>query len=1130
MNLSSKLAGLFIAISILTVAGVGMLAFQSSRNSLEAKVYEDLTKTTLLKQAELKRWLHNNEQDLEKLAQRPLVRQYAADLVTLQPDDPAYQNAYEQLNRDHLPLLIGSGGFLTISILRPSDGMILISTDKSLEGFFRENETYFIEGQKQTYTQTPAYSLMESGVVIHTSTPIISKNGDLIAILVGHQDLGEMSRIMQQGRDLTATEETYLVNQFGFLVTDSRFGAASPLKATINSPGVNDCLTGTSTTTSYNDYRDVPVFGSYRWISDLAMCIVTEIDQQEALAPVVNLRQQMLGLGIVAILVASGAGIFFSRSLVKSLRQLTVGMEIMAAGNLDHRVQVDRQDELGALADGFNQMAASLETIQAALTDSERKYRAVVEGADAAISTIAEDGTFLFMNTKAAQQLGGKPADFVGQTMADLFPQPIAERQLESIRTVIAGNASLVIEAPSEVAGQTRWFNSRLQPVRDGEGQTTAALLIAYDITPQKEAEMALIEERGFVDAIMDTAQALIIGLDTEGRIMRFNWACEALTGYSFGEVAGRPFWDFLLLKEEKAEVVKVFNQMQAGDFPNTHENYWLTKSGERRAITWANTCQLDTQGQVKYVIGTGIDITEQKQIQAELIQLNQTLEQRVAERTEDVRQSEKRFRQAITDSPFPIMMHAEDGEVLHISNSWSEITGYAFEEIATIEAWTQKAYGQEKATTKATIDQLYARQTKVSEGEFVITTKSGNQVVWDFSSSPLGQLPDGRRLVISMAMDVTARRQALKELRESEEKFRAAFDLAAIGRVLATPEGQFFQVNQAFCEMTGYTEEELCQKTWWDITHPDFLASGHHYMQQLIQKTIPSYNEELIIAHKSGEALWIRLNRILLFDADNQPLYLVSDIENITQRKTAEAEINRILAELERSNIELQQFAYVASHDLQEPLRMVTSYLQLLQRRYSNQLDSDADEFIGYAVDGANRMKQLIQDLLAFSRVGTRGKPFEPIQVDIILKEVLTNLETSIKETAVQISHDPLPTILGDASQLVQLFQNLLSNAIKFRGESTPQIHIGAEKQDGVWQFSIRDNGIGFDPQFSERIFIIFQRLHTRANYGGTGIGLAICKKIVERHGGKIWVHSEPGVGTTFYFTIPSIIEQESE
>ncbi|MBK7178985.1 MAG: PAS domain S-box protein [Chloroflexi bacterium] len=559
------------------------------------------------------------------------------------------------------------------------------------------------------------------------------------------------------------------------------------------------------------------------------------------------------------------------------------------------------------------------------------------------------------------------------------------------------------MEASTVITGQTRWYNSRIQPVYDSEGHITAALLIAYDITSQKEAEIALVEERGFVDAIMDTAEALIIGLDNEGHIMRFNWACEALTGYSFGEVAGRPFWDFLLLEEEKEEIKKVFHQMQAGDFPNTHENYWLTKSGERRAIAWANTCQLDTLGKVKYVIGTGIDITKQKQTEAELIQLNQTLEQRVADRTEEVVQSEKRF--------------------------------------------------------------------------------------------------------------------------------RAAFDLAAIGRVLATPEGQFFQVNQAFCEMTGYSEEELCQKTWWDITHPDFLASGHDYMQQLIQRTIPSYNEELTIAHKSGDTIWVRLNRILLFNADNQPLYLVSDIENITQRKTAEAEINRILAELERSNIELQQFAYVASHDLQEPLRMVTSYLQLLQRRYSGKLDSDADEFIGYAVDGANRMKQLIQDLLSFSRVGTRGKPFEPVEIKVILKEALTNLETSIQETAAQIDHDDLlPTITGDAGQLVQLFQNLLSNAIKFRGEAPPKIHIGVQKQESDWQFSIRDNGIGFDPQFSDRIFIIFQRLHTRANYGGTGIGLAICKKIVERHGGNIWVHSQPNAGTTFYFTIPANTIQKAE
>jgi signal transduction histidine kinase/DNA-binding response OmpR family regulator len=251
--------------------------------------------------------------------------------------------------------------------------------------------------------------------------------------------------------------------------------------------------------------------------------------------------------------------------------------------------------------------------------------------------------------------------------------------------------------------------------------------------------------------------------------------------------------------------------------------------------------------------------------------------------------------------------------------------------------------------------------------------------------------------------------------------------------------------------------------------------------------------------------------------------------IHDITERKRVEQELKQTMAELAHSNKELEQFAYVASHDLQEPLRMVTSYVQLLARRYQGKLDADADEFIAYAVDGATRMQALINDLLAYSRVGTRGKPFEPTDCEAVLDQALANLQVAIEDNGAVVTHDPLPTVMADGTQLVQLFQNLIGNAIKFRGDESPRVHISAHRQSAIenrksdeWVFSVRDNGIGIDPEYHERIFIIFQRLHTREEYPGTGIGLSVCRKIVERHGGRIWVESQPGKGSTFYFTIP--------
>jgi light-regulated signal transduction histidine kinase (bacteriophytochrome) len=251
--------------------------------------------------------------------------------------------------------------------------------------------------------------------------------------------------------------------------------------------------------------------------------------------------------------------------------------------------------------------------------------------------------------------------------------------------------------------------------------------------------------------------------------------------------------------------------------------------------------------------------------------------------------------------------------------------------------------------------------------------------------------------------------------------------------------------------------------------------------------------------------------------------ILVTAAIRDISVRKNAEEHLVKTVGELKRSNDELQQFAYVASHDLQEPLRMVASYTQLLANRYKGRLDSDADEFIAYAVDGCNRMRGLIQDLLAYSRTGTNGKPHREVSGENVLKEALANLRATIEESGATVTYDSLPAITTDDTQLVQVFQNLVGNAIKYRSAAVPHVHVSAANSgSNEWTFSVRDNGLGIDPQYFERIFIIFQRLHGREEFNGTGIGLAICKKILERLGGRIWVESELEKGSTFYFALP--------
>ena len=243
---------------------------------------------------------------------------------------------------------------------------------------------------------------------------------------------------------------------------------------------------------------------------------------------------------------------------------------------------------------------------------------------------------------------------------------------------------------------------------------------------------------------------------------------------------------------------------------------------------------------------------------------------------------------------------------------------------------------------------------------------------------------------------------------------------------------------------------------------------------------------------------------------------------EEVRAHERTEARLRETMAELERSNSDLEQFSSVASHDLQEPLRVVSSFVQLLAKRYRGKLDSDADEFIEFAVDGAKRMRRLINDLLEYSRVGTRGKPFAAVDADDVVVEALANLAAAAAENNAEITRDDLPSVTGDRTQLAQLFQNLIGNAIKFHGDRPPRVHVSAERNGKEWTFSVRDNGIGIDPKYAGQIFVIFRRLHTPAEYSGTGIGLAVCKRIVERHEGRIWFESTPGKGTTFSFTIP--------
>ncbi len=404
-----------------------------------------------------------------------------------------------------------------------------------------------------------------------------------------------------------------------------------------------------------------------------------------------------------------------------------------------------------------------------------------------------------------------------------------------------------------------------------------------------------------------------------------------------------------------------------------------------------------------------------------------------------------------------------------------------------------------------------------------IFRLNDGRSLPVDYTSTPIVERGEVTGVVVNVR-DVTRRKQAEQQALRSSEQFRAFSQSANDAIIAADSWGNIIYFNPSAERIFGHRAQEVTGKPL-TLLMPErfhtacqtgiarFIASGQG---RVIGKTVE------VTGRKKDESEFAMELSLATWKTDGDTFFSCI-ARDITERKRAQEDLENTATALASSNKELEQFAYVASHDLQEPLRMITSYTTLLGRRYSGKLDKDADEFIGYAVDGAKRMQGLIQDLLAFSRVGTRGKDLVPTDCEAVLAKTLQTLEFTARETAATITYDKLPTVMGDETQLGQLLQNLIGNAIKYRNGNAPKVHVSCRKEGNEWLFGVKDNGIGIEPQYAERVFVIFQRLHTREEYEGTGIGLAVCKKIVERHGGKIWVESELGKGATFHFTLPA-------
>ena len=990
-----RLTLVFVLFAALLLAGVSTLAYLSGQAGLQQATTSELLATAIEKHAALDKWVAERQANLGLVAADLHGDGLDAHLANAAPNSADARTAHDDALLALQPW-VKAGIFRELLVIDPASGQVIASTNPAEEGKSKRDEPFFVKGLDGPFVQNPYFPADQTEPLMTISLPLTLVDGRRAEVLAGHLNLAELNTIVNRRTGIHQTDDAFLVNTSNLFVSQPRLVSdPAVLQRVIHTVAVDRCLTQTSGVVAADDYRGVPTLISYNWLLERQLCLIVKIDQAEAFAPVSAFGGTIILIALVSLVAASVLAIALARSVTQPVRQLVTSAELIGQGNLDYRIAMKAQDEVGQLAGAMNTMAASLaakekelrgyavglekqvEERTFALRENEERYRTLAESAPEFIFIVNREMLIQYGNRFAANFLMTTPDQLVGKPLSQFFPSQTVEHFANSLQAVFASGESSTSESKIPTRSGDVWLETQLVPLAVQDGLVRTVMGIARDITERKQAVLRSNQ----LAAIVESSDDAIIGKTLEGIITSWNAGAERIYGYSEHEVVGQSIMR-LVPPELQDDLQQILNRIGVGEKIDHYESWRLTKSGQRLRMSLSLSAMRDSDGQIQGVSAIERDITEQKRAE------------------ERIQESERRYRalfenmlnglaycQMVFENAQPV-----DFIYLDVNGRFDELTGLK--------------------------DVVGKRVTKVIPG-----------------------------------------------IRESNPELFEIY-----GRVASTGQPERFD-----------SRLEGLGGRWLSVT---------------------------VFSPAQG--------------------YFVALFENITERKRAEQALANQASELERSNKELEQFAYVASHDLQEPLRMVASYTQLLAKRYAGKLDSDADEFIGFAVDGATRMQNLINDLLAYSRVNRKGKPFEPTDCFVVLGHALVNLRMSIEESRAIVTNGDLPTVPADATQLVQLFQNLIGNAIKFRGELPPHVHITAADNGKEWKFTVRDNGIGFDPQYAERIFVIFQRLHSQREYSGTGIGLSICKRIVERHGGRIWAESEPGQGATFYFTIPKESAQE--
>jgi PAS domain S-box-containing protein len=746
---------------------------------------------------------------------------------------------------------------------------------------------------------------------------------------------------------------------------------------------------------------------------------------------------------------------------------------------------------------------------EAALRNSEEEYRMLLDGVqDNAIFMIDPAGKVISWNSGAERVKGYSASEVIGRNFSCFFtPEAIERGWPERILELTAANGEYEEQAMRVRKDGSRYLaDVTFTALHDSAGDLRGFCEFSHNLSESRESGA---KYRGLLEAAPD---AMVV-VNTAGKIVLLNVQAEKQFGYRRDELLGQKVTNIIpdgfaerLIADDLRSAEDALGQKIGAGMELTA----LRKDGSKFPIEIMLSPLASAEGTL--VTAAIRDISVRKNAEKVLAQM------------------QGKYHGLLEAAPDAMVVVNTDGEIVLLNVQAEKQFGYRRDELLgqkvtniIPDGFAERLIADDLRSDEDALDQ------HIGTGiELTALRKDGSEFPIEIMLSPLASAEG--TLVTAAIRDISMRKNAEKVLRQMEGKYRGLLEAAPDAMVVVNTEGEIVLVNAQAEKQFGYRRDELLGQKVTNIVPRGFaerlIADGLRSAEDALAQQIGTGIE---LSGRRKDKTEFPIELMLSPLGGSEGVLVTAAIRDISLRKLAELELLQKVDELNRSNEELGQFAYIASHDLQEPLRMVASYTQLLSKRYKGKLDADADEFIAFAVDGSARMQQLIQDLLAYSRVGSKGKALVEISSEKSLNRALVNLRGAIQDSGALVTHDPLPNVMADETQLTQLFQNLIANAIKYQKPGIPRVHIAATMNGGdKWTFSVKDNGLGIDPQYFQRIFGMFQRLHKREEFAGTGIGLAICKKIVERHGGSISVDSEPGHGSTFFFPLTKASEHD--